>query len=172
MGYDIDFVEGKPGQSWEEGMDVLQARTKGPDVLTRPPNWDLVVTRARELLGDVSVAENPPSWEIDHSPAKILVSCISGEWSMTVPYWTEGDAARSVAERILAICEIIESATGLRALDPQLGQAVLSEGWTTERAASMFDLVAGALRNQERRKRLTPVIASLFGNRLRGAGRL
>ncbi|RKS79718.1 hypothetical protein BZB76_1195 [Actinomadura pelletieri DSM 43383] len=172
MGYDIEFMEKKPGQSWEEAMDAWEARAEGPDVHTRPPNWDLVVTRLRELLGDISVEENPPEWEIYHSPAKILVSCISGEWSLSVPYWFEGDAARSVTERILAICEIIESATGLRAHDPQLGEAVLSEEWTTEQAASMFDLVAGALRKRARQTRSTSVIASLFRNRLRGARRL
>ncbi|RKS79716.1 hypothetical protein BZB76_1193 [Actinomadura pelletieri DSM 43383] len=148
MSYGIAFVERKPGQSWEEAMDDLEERAAGPDILTRPPEWDLVVTRVRELLGDVSVTENPPTWEIVHMPTAIQARCISREWSLSVPYWSEGDAARSVAERLRAISEIVEAATGLQAYDTQVGSAVLSEEWAAEQTASVFDDMANFFRKR------------------------
>ncbi|WP_125613297.1 hypothetical protein [Actinomadura sp. WAC 06369] len=142
MSYVIHFLNREPGQSWEDAMDAMEERAAAPDVLTRPPNWETVVTRVEELLGDVSVVEKPPVWEIGHGPTAIKVGCISGEWSLSVPYWIDGNVARSTAERIRAGCEIVQAATGLQAYDSQVDEAVLSDGWATEQAASVFDQVA------------------------------
>ncbi|MFI0410345.1 hypothetical protein [Actinomadura sp. 3N508] len=143
MSYDIYFLKREPGQSWEEALEALEEeQADATEIPARPPNWDQVVAGMRELLGEVSVLENPPSWEIDHEPTAIQVSCFSGEWSISVPYWSDGDAARRIAERIRRACEIVQAGTGLQAYDPQVEEAVLSEAWTAERAALIFDQVA------------------------------
>ncbi|WP_344902760.1 hypothetical protein [Actinomadura meridiana] len=158
MSYAINFLDPEPGQSWEDAMDALEERSAGPDVLTRPPHWDLVVAKVRELLGDISVMEDPPAWEIIHEAMALQVYCISGEWSLSVPYWSEGDAALSLLRRIHAVCEIIQTVTGLQAYDPQSGEAVLSDGWTEELAVTAFDDSAdlfrslGITRGSSRRK--------------------
>jgi hypothetical protein len=96
VSYDIYFLKRDPGQSWEEAMDALEAQDTSSEVLTAPQNWDQVVSGVKEVLDEVSVLENPPSWEIDHEQTAIQVSCFSGEWSISVPYWSNGDAAAEI----------------------------------------------------------------------------
>ena len=96
MSYDIYFLKRDPGQSWEDAMEALEEQAAAREVLTRPSCWDQVVSGVRYILGDVSVLENPPVWEIDHERTGIQVSCFSREWSITVPYWSDGDAAVAV----------------------------------------------------------------------------
>jgi hypothetical protein len=142
VSYDIHFLKRDPGQSWEEAMDALEEQSTGSRVLTRPPNWDQVVSGVREVLGEVSVLENPPAWEIDHEQTAIQVSCFSGEWSLSVPYWSSGEAAVKIAEYVRAIAEVVQVATRLEAYDPQVEEAVASDDWTVQQAASVFDQVA------------------------------
>jgi hypothetical protein len=61
----------------------------------------------KEVLGEVSVLENPPAWEIDHEQTAIQVSCFSGEWSISVPYWSNGDAAAEIGGYLHAIAGIV-----------------------------------------------------------------
>ena len=96
VSYDIYFLKRDPGQSWEEAMDALEAQDTSSEVLTAPQNWDQVVSGVKEVLDEVSVLKNPPSWEIDHEQTSIQVSCFSGEWSISVPYWSNGDAAAEI----------------------------------------------------------------------------
>jgi hypothetical protein len=96
----------------------------------------------REVLGDVSVLENPPAWEIDHEQSAIQVSCFSGEWSISDPYWSDGEAAAKIAGFLHAIAGIVQNATGLEAYDPPVEQAVTSDAWTVQQAVSVFDQVA------------------------------
>jgi hypothetical protein len=77
MSYDIYFLKRDPGQSWEDAMEALEEQAAAPEVLTRPPCWDQVVSGVRYILGDVSVLENPPAWAIDHERTGIQVSCFS-----------------------------------------------------------------------------------------------
>lgn len=142
MSYDIYFLRRRPGQSWEEAMDAAEEQAGGPEVLVYPENWDQVVSGVREVLGEVSVLENPPAWEIDHRPTAIQVSCFSGEWSMSVPYWSDGQAAEKIAEHLRALAGIVQAETGLEAYDPQVDEAVMADAWTPAKAASIFDRVA------------------------------
>jgi hypothetical protein len=142
VSYDIYFLKREPDQSWEEAMEAMEDASDGNEVLAYPPNWDEVVSQVRDILGEVSVLENPPAWEIDHSQTGIQVSCFSGEWSITVPYWSNGAKAAVVASHLRAIAQIVHAATGLDAYDPQVNEAVLADSWTVRAAVSVFDEVA------------------------------
>jgi hypothetical protein len=63
------------------------------------------------------------------------VSCFSREWSITVPYWSDGDAV-AVTGHLRAIAGIVQTATGLEAYDPQVEMAVTTDEWTAQQAAS------------------------------------
>jgi hypothetical protein len=139
VSYDIYFLKRDPGQSWEDAMEALEEQAAAPEVLTRPSCWDQVVSGVRYILGDVSVLENPPVWEVDHERTGIQVSCFSREWSITVPYWSDGDAAVAITGHLRAIAGIVQTATGLEAYDPQVEIAVTTDEWTAQQAASVFD---------------------------------
>jgi len=94
MSYDIYFLRREPGQSWEDTMDASEERAEDGKEPSRPAQWDQVVSSVREVLGDVSVLEGPPNWEITDEKTAIQVSCFAGEWSMIVPYWWDGNALR------------------------------------------------------------------------------
>lgn len=143
MSYDIYLLKREPGQSWEDAMEALEEQDT--EVLTRPPGWDQVVSGVRYVLGDVSVAENPPAWQVGHEQTGIQVTCYSREWSITVPYWAEGDAASAIAGQIRAIAAVVQVATGLEAYDPQVDMPVTTDEWTTQQAAAVFDQVAERL---------------------------
>jgi hypothetical protein len=144
VSYDIYFLKREPGQSWEDALEALEEQAAGPEVLTRPSGWDQVVSGVRYILGDVSVLENPPVWAMDHEPTGLQVSCFSREWSITVPHWSDGDAAMTIAGHLRAIAGIVQTATGLEAYDPQVEIAVTTEEWTAQQAALVFDQVAGS----------------------------
>ncbi|MGH3164318.1 MAG: hypothetical protein ACRDN0_00295 [Trebonia sp.] len=142
MSYDIYFLRRRPGQSWEDAMDILEEEAEDDEELSRPEQWDQVVTGVRVILGDVTVADRPPDWEIDDQKTAIQVSCYAGEWSMTVPYWYDGERAEAIACQLLAIAGLICDATGLEAYDPQTEVEVTSSAWTPAKAATVFDQVA------------------------------
>ena len=126
----------------EEAMADRDERAGDGDALSRPAEWDQVVAGVRELLGHVDVADGPPNWEIDDPRTAIQVSCFAGEWSMTVPYWWEGERAEAIAGYLRAIAGIVHGATGLEAYDPQVEEAVTSHEWMAVKAAAIFDQVA------------------------------
>jgi hypothetical protein len=142
VSYDIYFLKRDSGQSWEDAMEALEEQAAGPEVLTRPAGWDQVVSGVRYLLGDVSVVENPPVWEIGHVRTGIRMSCFSGEWSIAVPYWSNGDAAATITGHLRALAGIVQTATGLEAYDPQVEVAVTTDEWTAQQAASFVDRAA------------------------------
>jgi hypothetical protein len=135
MSYDIYFLDLKPGQGWAEAIEALGERL-AEDEGSVPPHWDQVTEQARDLLGEVSVFENPPSWEISHEPTGMQLSNFEGQWGLSVPYWTEGEAATQVVSRVYALAMIVERATGLRAYDPQLGQPVADLAGVQPQAAT------------------------------------
>lgn len=66
---------------------------------------------------------------------------------MSVPYWTEGDAAAQVMAKAYALALIVERATGFRAYDPQLDQPVTELADPESQAATqVFNKVAKLFR--------------------------
>jgi hypothetical protein len=92
------------------------------EAVSTPGQWDQVVSGVREILGDVPVLKDGPAWEIDdRGGTEIEVSCFaSREWWVKVPYWSSGEAARSIAAQLRAVARIVQDATGLEAYDLQL----------------------------------------------------
>jgi len=114
------------------------------EAVSTPGQWDQVVSGVREILGDVPVLKDGPAWEIDdRGGTEIEVSCFaSREWWVKVPYWSSGEAAKSIAAQLRAVTRIVQDATGLEAYDLQLEMGVTSDAWTPEKAAAVFDQVA------------------------------
>jgi hypothetical protein len=148
MSYDVYFLRREPGQSWEDAVETLEERAGQGDAPSRPARWDQVVAGVRELLGSVSVTEGPPNWEIDDPETAIQISCYDGEWSMTVPYWWDGERAGEIAGYLRAIAEVVRGATGLEAYDPQVEEGVTSSGWTPGKAAAIFGQVADSFKQR------------------------
>ncbi|NND02279.1 MAG: hypothetical protein HKN91_05780, partial [Acidimicrobiia bacterium] len=59
--------------------------------------------------------------------------------SIDIPYWFEGEQAQQVVDRLQAIAEAIEAATGLVAYDPQADAAFLQGG--ANEAPGTFDRI-------------------------------
>lgn len=148
MSYDIYFLRREPGQSWEDAMAALEEQAEDHEAPSRPARWDQVVCGVREVLGDASVVEGPPNWEIDDEDTAIQVSCFAGQWSITVPYWWDGERAEAIAGYLRAIAGIIHEATGLDPYDPQVGENITSGAWTPGKAAVVFGQVAESFRRR------------------------
>lgn len=148
MSYDIHFLRREPGQSWEDAMEAIEEQAGNGGASLRPAQWDQVVAGVREVLGDVSVAEGPPDWEIEDPGTAIQVSCYAGEWSMTVPYWWDGERAEAIAGHLRSLAGIVHDATGLDAYDPQVEEDMLSGEWTPEKAAAIFNQVTSSFKRR------------------------
>jgi hypothetical protein len=148
MSYDILFLRREPGQSWEDAMEALEGQAGNDGAAPRPDGWGQVVAGMREVLGDVSVTDGPPEWEIDDPETAIQVTCYAGEWSVTVPYWWEGARAEAIAGYLRAIAGIVHRVTGLDAYDPQVEEDVMSGEWTPEKAAAVFSQVADSFKRR------------------------
>jgi hypothetical protein len=150
VSYDLYFLDLKPGQTWEEAMESLEDPASGGSARrAAPPQWAHVVAQARGMLGEVSTFENPPNWELTHEQTGIQLGSFHGQWSITVPYWSEGDAAAGVMKKVFALALMVEEITGLRAYDPQLGQPVADLADPKPHAAvPVFDQVAKLFRDR------------------------
>jgi hypothetical protein len=146
VSYDIYFLRREAGQSWEDAMDALEEQADNDGDPSRPAQWDQVASGVREVLGDVSVLEGPPNWEIYDEKTAIQVHCLAGEWSITVPYWYDGEHAEAIAGYLRAVAGIVHDATDLDAYDPQVGEDVMSSEWMSGEVVVIFDQVAESFR--------------------------
>ncbi|MER6577930.1 hypothetical protein [Nonomuraea sp. NPDC001023] len=109
----------------------------------RPPDlvaWNNVVTQARALLGDVTVFEDPPNWELEHEGTGISVDHWAGGWGISVPYWWHGEAAGRVVDLMYQVARIVERESGLDGNDPQLDCPIMEADAAA--AVRIFDAVA------------------------------
>lgn len=123
MSYDIYFVNPKPGQSWAEAIEELEAETEDANQLVSPElldAWDRIVPHARALLGEVDLFENGETCELSHDDTGIQLSIFVDEVAITIPYWHTGDKAAQALSKAYALAAIVERETGLQAYDPQV----------------------------------------------------
>src|SRR5215472_3980163 len=100
MSYDIILCRLQPEQTWKEAREAeeeaILARGDEPDPpLTREDlvTWERILPRAQEYLGDVTVTEGDSWRELDHAETGIQLGFYHGSAGISVPYWTDGDAA-------------------------------------------------------------------------------
>ncbi|NJP30215.1 hypothetical protein FLW53_39700 [Microbispora sp. SCL1-1] len=142
MSYDLHFLNRQPGQSWDDALEAREEEHEG-DLPLDAEVWDRIVSRVRSVLGEVAVFENQPVWEIDHESTGIQLSYCEGQWDLSVPYWTHGEAAAHVVRTLRAVAAIIEQETGLECYDPQLERPFSDiESADTANSVAMFDQVA------------------------------
>lgn len=124
VSYDIYFLNLRPGQSWDEALEELEARNEDVvEGLVTPElvqSWDRIVPQARELLGEIDLFENGETCELSHKATGIQASVFLDEVAITVPYWHTGDQARRVFGMLYALAAIIERETGMQGYDPQV----------------------------------------------------
>lgn len=123
MSYDIYFINPRPGQSWAEAIEELEAATEDADQMVPTElldAWDRIVPQARELLGEVDLFENGETCELSHDDTGIQLSIFVNEVAITIPYWHTGDKAAQVLSQAYALAAMVERETGLRAYDPQV----------------------------------------------------
>jgi hypothetical protein len=137
VSYDIYFLKRQPGQSWD---DALEQREEASDDSTLTPEllaaWDRIVSRARDLLGEIELFENEDGRELSQESTGIQASLFGDEVTIAVPYWHTGDQATKVLGSVYALAEVIEHETGLDAYDPQVDRP-LAETPSTDAGAIM-----------------------------------
>ncbi|MFI7425036.1 hypothetical protein [Nonomuraea sp. NPDC049684] len=109
----------------------------------RPPDpaaWNNVVSQARALLGDVTVFDDPPNWELEHEGTGISVNHWEGGWGISVPYRWHGEAASHVVDLMYQVARIVERESGLDGNDPQLDCPLVDADAAA--AVQIFDAVA------------------------------
>ncbi|GAB3908813.1 hypothetical protein [Microbispora bryophytorum] len=152
MSYDLYFIKREPGQSWDDALkareEALEAHEEGHE--DDPPldveAWDRIVSRARGVLGEIDLFENPPVWEITHEATGIQLGYCEGQWNITAPYWTHGEDAAHVVRTMRALAPIVEQETGLECYDPQHERPLADiEPGDTACAVAMFEHVAKML---------------------------
>lgn len=124
MSYDIYFLNPRPGQSWDEALEELEARNEDvveglvtPELIQA---WDRIVPQARELLGEIDLFETGETCELSHKATGIQASVFIDEVAITVPYWHTGDEVGRVLGMVYALAAIIERETGMQGYDPQV----------------------------------------------------
>jgi hypothetical protein len=130
MSYDIYFVRRDPGQSFEDALDDLEASFEhgDPGDLTDVDleNWDAIVPRARDILGELEVDdEDEVSRELTARRTGVEVRLIRGEIEIHVPDDRVRDTdSLELMAQVYELARTIEDVTGLEGYDPQVGEPV------------------------------------------------
>ena len=131
MSYDIILCHRQPGQTWDEVREAeeeaILARGDGPDPLLTPEDlaaWERILRQTQDYLGEVTVIEGDSQRELDHAVTGIQLGFYHGSAGISVPYWTDGDAAAAVLEKVYHLALMVERETRLEAYDPQVEATV------------------------------------------------
>ncbi len=129
MSYDIFFVRRDPGQTFEDALDDLETSLGdgGDPELTDSDleHWDELLTAAREILGDLEVAdEDDTTRELNARGTGIELILLHGEIEIHVPSDQPGDDSVELMSTVYELARAVEDVTGLEGYDPQLGEPV------------------------------------------------
>jgi hypothetical protein len=128
MSYDLNFLYREPGQSWEDAIEALDEEEAGADAPLSPETsdaWGRIVTKAKEILGEVEENVTDDSLELTHAPTGIQLSAFSNELTITVPFWHQGASTKTMVF-VYALAEVVEAETGREGYDPQLDQPLMA----------------------------------------------
>lgn len=129
MSYDIYFVRRDPGQTFDDALEELESSFEhgDPGELTDADleNWETILPRAREILGEVDVDEDDDiSRELTALSSGVELRLIRGEIEIHVPDdRAEGDALELMSD-VYELARAVEDLTGLEGYDPQVGEPV------------------------------------------------
>lgn len=139
VSYDLMLVEKRPDEDWEAALDRLGSGAGTDRELStqRRALWERVAARLVELDGEFERFDGPGFIELSHDELGIQVSLFEDEGAVTIPYWYEGDAARTVMQQVADVVDAVREVSGWAVWDPQLdrglesGRALLDQGPTT-----------------------------------------
>ncbi len=129
MSYDIFFVRRDPGQTFDDALEELEASFEhgDPGELTDADveNWESIVPRAREILGDLDIDDQDDfSRELTALTSGVELRLIRGEIEIHVPDdRADGDALELMSD-VYDLARAVEDLTGLEGYDPQVGEPV------------------------------------------------
>jgi len=129
MSYDIYFVRRDPGQSFDDALADLEASFDEGDQpeLTESDLevWEALLPRAREILGEIEVAEDEESTrQLVARDSGVELTLISGELEIHVPTPPPGADDLQLMSTVYALARAVEEETGLEGYDPQVGEPV------------------------------------------------
>jgi hypothetical protein len=124
MSYDIILLRRQPGHTWDEARNVEEEAIVARGDEPAPPlthedlaTWQRILPQAWQYLGEITVAEGDSWHELDHAETGIQLGFYHGSAGVSVPYWTDGDAAAAVLEKVYHLTLIVERESGLEAYD-------------------------------------------------------
>lgn len=129
MSYDIFFVRRDPGQTFEDALDELEGSFEDGDIGELTDNdleqWDALVPLAREILGEVEIAEaDEATRELTARATGIELTLISGEIEIHVPAAGRDVDELELMSTVYELARAVEDVTGLEGYDPQVGEPV------------------------------------------------
>lgn len=129
MSYDIFFVRRDPGQSFEDALDELEGDLDEGDLGELSDadleQWEALLPRAREILGEVEVTEDDESTrQLVALGTGIELTLISGEIEIHVPSDRSDVDSLELMSTVYDLARAVEDVTGLEGYDPQAGEAV------------------------------------------------
>ncbi len=142
------FMPKPAEQSWDDVIEAMEeaAEADSGDSGGRPDpdSWSRIVEGARGILGAVSVADLPTLYELTDENTGIQIQLYAGVAGLSVPYWYQGEAARTIAVKIYRLAAVIAESTGLAGYDPQLELDVVEATGHIDDVVACFDQVAAS----------------------------
>lgn len=140
MSYDIYFVRRDPGQSFEDALDELEGELEDGDLGELSDSdleqWESLLPRAREVLGEVDVDDSDDATrELVARDTGIELTMIQGELAIRLPEESSQDSIELMTT-VYELARAVEEVTGLEGYDPQAGEpisATLDEDSPTRR---------------------------------------
>ena len=123
------LAPGAAGETWDEALDALE--TAAGDAPLTPEDmetWHRLEAHIKTILPDVELFSSEDTRELSDEATGLQLGMYSGQISLSVPYWYEGEEADEMTETLRAVARTVEQSTGLVAFDPQANQPFLGGG--------------------------------------------
>lgn len=130
MSYDIFFLRRDPGQSFTDALDELERGFEGGSLAELDAEdleqWDELLGRAREVLGEVEVVEteDDTTRELVAPSSRVELTFVRGEIEIHVPQPGRDVDTVELMRTVYELARVVEDVTGLEGYDPQVGEPV------------------------------------------------
>lgn len=123
MSYVLDFIPKDESQSWEEALESAEeVEDYGPPFDSQA--WRAITAAADELFPGVKDLSDANENQLEHEASGMQLTAAVRQAGIGVPYWHRGAMAVDVIGAIYRLGMVLESETGLRGYDPQVGAPV------------------------------------------------